>query len=152
MQGAGWIDLFRRVPADLHDSLALGMSTGFEIVVQQLLRLDDEFMVLRGRTSGTNDGGRIMILPYGHLVSIAFNRRLAATEVEKIFGASQFTPLRNEDGEIVEAAPEPAEAPKAAPPEKPAPAEKPAAAGPAKPLSKSILLARLRERLADKAK
>ena len=165
MHGAGWIELFRKVPMELHDTLALGISSGREIVVQQLLRLDAEFMVLRGRTAGTNDGGRIMILPYGHLVSIAFNRKLAAVEVEKVFGASEFAPLADDEDALFAAevaaanaaanggaAAAPGSPPAPASPTASAPSGAPAAAGPAKPLSKSILLARLRERLAEKAK
>jgi hypothetical protein len=149
MQGHGWIDLFKQIPSNLHDALALGLSTGIEIVVQQLLRLDDDFMVLRGRTSGSNDGGRIMILPYGHLVSIAFNRRMMATEVEEIFGPSQFDVAAKTDGEDAEEAPA-EQAAEPAPPrtdkKTPVPNGTKNAGEPQK-ISRSILLARLRERL-----
>jgi hypothetical protein len=150
MQGHGWIDLFKQIPSNLHDALGLGLSTGIEVVVQQLLRLDDDFMVLRGRTAGSNDGGRIMILPYGHLVSIAFNRRMMATEVEEIFGPSQFAVAAKPDSDEGEA-----EGPveQAAEPV-PTPADKktPVPNGTKKPgepqkISRTILLARLRERL-----
>lgn len=155
MQGSGWIDLFKQIPSNLHDSIGLGLSTGIEIVVQQLLRLDDEFMVLRGRTAGSNEGGRIIILPYGHLVSIAFNRRMMATEVEQIFGPSQFaapTKTEDDDGDV-EALPEQA-AEQAAPEPAPSSSSKktPVPNGAKKPgdpqkISRTVLLARLRERL-----
>ena len=154
MQGSGWIGLFKQIPSNLHDALALGLSTGIEIVVQQLLRLDDEFMVLRGRTAGSNDGGRIIILPYGHLVSIAFNRRMMATEVEQIFGPSQFeAPKKSEYDDGDEPLTEQAESPPAdKPADKPSDKKTPLPNGGKKPgdpqkISRSILLARLRERL-----
>jgi hypothetical protein len=154
MQGSGWIGLFKQIPSNLHDALALGLSTGIEIVVQQLLRLDDDFMVLRGRTSGSNDGGRIMILPYGHLVSIAFNRRMMATEVEEIFGPSQFAAphkAEHEDGDepLPEQAVEPTVADKPHDKKTPLPDGANGAKKPGDPqkISRSILLARLRERL-----
>jgi hypothetical protein len=152
MQGAGWIELFRRIPENLHDSIALGLSTGNEMVVQNLLRLDEQFMVMRARVAGSNDGGRVVILPYGYIVSIAFNRKMSVDEVQEVFGESQFANAvwSNEDGAPP---PEKPAAPANGAAAAPAPAAA-AAATPAKPgtLSKSILLARLRERLADKAK
>jgi hypothetical protein len=152
MQGSGWIELFKQIPSNLHDSLALGISTGIEVVVQQLLRLDDDFMVLRGRTAGSNDGGRIMILPYGHLTSIAFNRRMMAGEVEEIFGPSQFAaPKKSEhddDSESLAEQAEPASEEKPADKKTPLPngngGKKP---GDPQKISRTILLARLRERL-----
>jgi len=126
------------------------MTTGLEVVVQQLLHLDDEFIVLRGRTAGTNDSGRIVILPYGQLVSVAFNRALTADEIQAIFGIAGFepTPSSAGNGDGFELSAEGAARPAA---DALPPALLPAATGdPAKPLSKTILLKRLRERLAGR--
>jgi hypothetical protein len=86
MQGASWIALFRRIPANLHDGLVLSLTTGAEVVVQRFVKLDTDVVVLRGRMAGTQDNGRVVILPYNNLIAINFTRRMSEAEVETVFG------------------------------------------------------------------
>ena len=60
MQGASWIALFERIPAKLHDTLALTLVTGAEIIMQSLLRLESDFAIMRGRMAGSTDAGRVI--------------------------------------------------------------------------------------------
>jgi hypothetical protein len=155
MQGSVWTDLLRRIPAQLHDSLALGLVTGEEVVVQQLIRMEDDFLVVRGRMAGTTAEGRVMIVPFSHMSAIAFNKPMMEPEVQAIFGKAASAPPPS----IV--TPLPAEGAPAAPaaleklPSLPASSSPiPALNGQPKPQppSKSVLLARLRQRLAQKSK
>jgi hypothetical protein len=155
MKGSAWIALLRRIPPELHSSLGLGLVTGGEVVVQQLIRLEEDFVVVRGRMAGSTAEGRVMAVPYSHMTLIALNKRMNEPEVQKLFGKTMPTaPLITEDGPLETRAPaEPM--PPAAEPIAPAPAPIIAAdASKAKtvPPSKSMLLARLRERLAEKPK
>jgi hypothetical protein len=169
MQGASWIALFERIPAKLHDTLALTLVTGAEILMQSLLRLESDFAILRGRMSGSTDAGRVIVLPYHQIVNLAFMKRMLEPEVEAIFGE-----ILESGGETGGQAPATEEA--AA--ETSAPGEDQAAANPGagaqvpkgqgnatplispaepgksqpRPPSKSILLARLRARLAEQGK
>jgi hypothetical protein len=150
MQGTSWISFFRRIPVNLHDCLALTVTTGAEIVLQRIVKLEDDFAIVRGRMAGTQDGGRVVVLPYALLVSVAFNRRMTDVEVQAIFGEA--TPMAAPidlsavaDAAIAEPAPEETPAEDAA-------VEEEARPTPAKPPimpSKSVLLAKLRARLAD---
>jgi hypothetical protein len=145
MQGSLWINLLRRIPAELHNSLALGLVTGEEVVVQQLIKMDNEFVIVRGRMAGSTAEGRVMVVPYTHLAMIALNKQIQEAEVQAIFGQAAATSKSN----LPPPAPPPVEAnatplPKAL---TPTPGQPKAA-----PPSKSMLLARLRERLAEKAK
>ena len=63
MQGPSWIALFERIPVKLHDQLALTLSTGAEILMQSVLRLESDFTIIRGRMSGSTDAGRIGFEP-----------------------------------------------------------------------------------------
>src|SRR5262249_7599624 len=85
MHGPSWIALLRRIPIQYHDSLAFSLTTGGEIVVQSLLRLERDFVSLRGRLSGSQDSGRVLILPYSQIVSLALQRRITDTEANAIF-------------------------------------------------------------------
>src|SRR5437764_4639583 len=86
MQGEAWIALFRRMPVNLHDGLILSLNTGAEVVIQKFVKLEPEYMILRGRMAGTQDNGRVVILPYSNIVTINVTRRLLEAEIEAIFG------------------------------------------------------------------
>ena len=166
MQGPSWIATFERIPAKLHDSLSLTLVTGAEIMMQSVLRLESDYAIIRGRMAGSTDAGRVIVLPYDQIVNLAFIKRMLAPEVEAIFGktlepADAVRPEAPAEAEapVSEPAMPATEAAKSNPPT-PAPA-KPAAqpAAPASaankgqaPPSKSILLARLRARLAEQGK
>jgi hypothetical protein len=148
-----WISMFRRIPADLHEVLVLGLTTGAELVMQKLVRLEPEFMIIRGRVAGTQDSGRVIMLPYGQLTYVAVARLLKDPEVEAIFGKSTVISV----GDLTMTPPADGAATPETPGEETAPESEPTAApaehGPAvkKPerVSKSILVAKLRERLKE---
>ncbi len=166
MLGPSWIALLRRIPASQHDSLILMSTTGAEIVLQRIIRLDREFLVALARPAGTTDQPKVMVVPYDQLTYLSINKKLTDSEVENFLGKpgaavqlvetaaepvhaaveSVAAPEAVEDTAIVEFAPDPT------PPES-APAEAPAAEGGqaprAQPPSKTVLLARLRQRLAN---
>ena len=156
MQSASWITLFRRIPTNLHDGLVLTISTGGEVVVQKIIKLDVDVVVIRGRMAATHDAGRVMVLPFSQLIAINFVRRLSEQDVTNVFGqnAQSFAadielqaPTTEEQAEKeaqADAEVKPAAAHKPTAP-------KPAAGKPAMP-SKADLLAKLRSRLADGAK
>ena len=151
-----WIDLLNRIPANLHDSLAFGLVTGGEVVVQQVIRMENDFVVVRGRMAGSTAEGRVLIVPYSHMTMLAFNKPMPEPEAQELFNktlAPATRPSRATKVESNVAEPAFVEEPPSA---EPAPAvlpERPAVkSGPKPPQSKSILLARLRERLAEKAK
>lgn len=172
MTGTGWINLLRRIPASYHDCLILMTSIGGEIVIQRLIRLDRDFLVALGRVSGTTDGAKLVVIPYSQMTYLTFNKKMTDEEMLGIVGTASAAAVAVEPEPAaapapaaVAAASEPAEefevinfAPAAAtaaaveetPP--PTPAEAAAttakANGKAAPPSKTVLLARLRERLA----
>jgi hypothetical protein len=168
MHGPSWIELFHRIPARLHDTLALTLVTGAEIMMQSLLRLENEFAILRGRMAGSTDAARVIVLPYHQIVNLAFTKRMLEPEVEAVFGKPlpssgpqpSERPVADETAQVAEpedAADEAAETPhgevagptRTAPNDPPAP---PGAPGKQPPPSKSILLARLRARLAEQGR
>jgi hypothetical protein len=80
---------------------------GIDISLQSLLRLEDQFLLARGRLAGTTDAGRIFCVPYDRMVSLSFTREMKDARVRDIFGDLLIP--------VAAAAPEPA-------PESPAPA------------------------------
>ena len=163
MQGPSWISLFERIPTTLHDTLAITLATGAEILMQSMLRLESDFAILRGRMSGSTDAGRVLIIPYDQIVNLAFTKRMLEPEVQAVFGKTLESPTALNGTApagaeaAVAAGPSPVEVPRPAgvAPTSVSRTTAPAAAagtGQPPPPSKSILLARLRARLAEQGK
>ena len=142
-----WIAMFRRIPANLHETLALSTTSGAEIAIQKILKVEPDFVILRGRLTGTQDLGRTMVIPYEKLTLLSITRVLKDPEVEAIFGKgappaiADLAAVGTEEG-ASEPAPEGAVEDSAS--NEAVAAKKPAA------VSKSALIAKLRDRLKDK--
>jgi hypothetical protein len=169
MQAPAWVNLFRRVPPAQHDCLILVTANKTEIVLQRLVRLEDDYLVGLGRLAGSTDQGKLLIIPYDQLTYVSFNKRLTDAEIGSVLGepgiGAEVAPNVQQpaaSGESVS----PADAanpdvnasnlPASATTDTP-PLGDPAGQSPAKPAqkaplpSKSVLLARLRQRLSEDA-
>ena len=152
MNGSAWVGMIKRIPEAQHDILVAVTSTGAEIMVQKIMVLEEEFMIFRGRPAGSADAARIVLLPFDQLNLLAFGKPLQEAEIQKMFGHGSAAVFATP----AQAAPEkpaqesaPAEhSPDPAPTPQETPTADAALAKPAPP-SKSILLARLRARLAN---
>jgi hypothetical protein len=173
MLGPSWISLFEQIPAKYHDGLVLTMVTGSEIMMQSMLRLESDFAILRGRMAGSTDAGKVIILPYDQIVNLSFAKTMKEPEIKSIFGdimesavghakgdSSSEESANNEAGQD-EAATDSTDTPQqeAGTPMKtianhPTPKGNapPPSKNPPQAPSKSILLARLRARLAEQGK
>jgi hypothetical protein len=159
LQASAWITLLQRIPADKQDQLSLRTTAGVELMVQSILRFEADCLVMLGRTAGSTDNGLLLFVPYDELSFVGFVKRLTPAELNVILGSGRSVASA--------AAPGPVEVP----PNEHEPAGEDAAAieseeaegeeeeNPAEPRppqfgarkkapSKSLLLARLRERLA----
>ena len=161
MLEAGWLQILQRLTVDNLDNVSLVTVTGTELVVQNVYRIEQDFLVARARTSGTLDSGRVVILPYGQIDFLAFNKKMGEDDVQKILGGEfqSFAPVAMMAASVAPVAtPLPVRAP--LPPRAPVePEPAPVAAETvaadstkANHISKTLLLARLRERLAEKSK
>jgi hypothetical protein len=149
-ENEAWIALFRRIPANLQDVLALGLTTGSEIVIQKIVKLEPDFMIIRGRLAGTQDTGRIVMVPYNQLTFVAIGKHLLDTEVEAIFGKGAPVAVADMPTPAIESAAAVSEptADKAEPEQSMSDSR----SGRKKPdqASKTVLLAKLRDRLKEK--
>jgi uncharacterized membrane protein len=150
MQGPAWVEFFQRVPVHQHDNLVLMTMTGTEVILQSIVALEEEYVVVRGRTAGSQDAGRLLMLPYYKLDYVGFQRKVMEPEAQAMFGNSPTAaalPAPAAGTPAPVAAPAEAEQPQPAlPPDAtPKPGDQQAKKQ-AEP-SKSILLARLRARL-----
>lgn len=135
MQSAAWIQLLQRIPRAQQDNLMLLTTVGIEIAVQQIVRAEEEYVVIRGRLSGSSDSGRAFFIPYDQINYVGFQRPVSE--------AALFTLLDGVAPSAVEAPPQepPSPEPELASEEPPSP--EPAAdmppAEPAKPEAKPVM-------------
>lgn len=92
MHDAAWIKLLRHIPAGEQSKLMLVTTSGTEIAIQSLLRVDTEFLALRGRLAGSTDSGRVFFLPYSHIDYFGFQQPLKEAEFHELFSNLGTTP------------------------------------------------------------
>lgn len=154
MQTSAWTGILRRIPPDQHDSLVIVTTVGIEISIQDILRVEHDHLVIRGRLAGTTDSGRVFFLPYDQLHYLGFQQEVRVSQITALYGevptADQPQPASVPlNGGAPAAEPEPpSEAPATAPPLPPAPspAAEPAKPGQLKIPRRSGLIERLRAR------
>ncbi len=149
MNGSAWIPLLRRIPPEQVEKLCLVTTAGIELSLQSIVRMEEDFMAVRARLSGSSDTGRAFFIPFDQINFVGFTKPVREQELLTLFdGPEHYVPVaRAEAGPAAEEqqpAPPPPEADPAAPPAPPPPAV-PAEARPLP--TKSKVLANLRARL-----
>jgi hypothetical protein len=67
MQSSAWVELLRLVPEKQHQNLVVMTAIGNEIAIQDIVRLEAEYLVIRGRLGGTSELGRAFFAPYDRI-------------------------------------------------------------------------------------
>lgn len=161
MQSDNWIALLDLIPTKYHDQLMVVTSVGLEITLQEVLRREPDYLVLRGRVAGTTDTGRIFFIPYDQINFLCVQKSMRISEVREMYGEP---PGEDEDTLLTYAEPPPAAQPEEPPAEdldrtqplphlEPPPPPPPPVAVEEPPksqrLSKAELIARIRSRSQD---
>jgi hypothetical protein len=78
----------RRLPPALHEGLIIVTSNSAEIVVQSILRAERELLVIRGRMSGSQDTGRVIFIPFDQINYIGLGKKPQDAEILGILAKS----------------------------------------------------------------
>jgi hypothetical protein len=81
-----WVTLFEKLPETMHDQVALSLSTGIDVYNQRFLLYAEEFLLVRGRLGGTDEGERIFMIPWEELKMIFFSRPVDDEMLFRTFG------------------------------------------------------------------
>lgn len=87
MQNSVWVALFRHIPAEQHNQFMLVTVSGTEIAVQSLLRIEQEFVILKGRLSGSQDAGRVFFVPYAQIDYFGTSQPVKDADFNETFGS-----------------------------------------------------------------
>ena len=59
MTNSAWLQLLPNLPQSWKDSLVVKTISGTELSVQSIVRIDESFIVIRGRVAGTTEQGQV---------------------------------------------------------------------------------------------
>ena len=93
MAHIAWERLLRQIPAKEQDGLMLMTNTRTEIAIQSILRLDADFLIIKGRLAGSQDAGRVFFVPYAHIDHLGFYRAVKDTEFDEMFAGLNAPPV-----------------------------------------------------------
>jgi hypothetical protein len=91
MQCDMWAWLFSHVPAEQHNQLMLMTNSGTEIAVQTLLRIEPDFIAIKGRLSGSQDAGRVFFIPFSNINYFGIQRDVREEDFDTMFGLGSLT-------------------------------------------------------------
>lgn len=90
MTNSAWLQLFPNLPQSWKDSLVVKTVNGTELSVQSIVRIDESFLVVRGRVAGTTEQGQVYFIPIEKLETICIQKPPKEDEMQKslneIFG------------------------------------------------------------------
>jgi hypothetical protein len=87
MQSSAWVALLRHIPAEQHDQYMLITVGGAEIAIMGLLRIEEEFVALKGRLSGSQEAGRVFFVPYRQIDYLGTQHAIKDEEFTQVFGS-----------------------------------------------------------------
>ena len=148
MQSSSWRALFRQIPVAYHEKLSIVTTAGIEICINLVVRAEEDYMLIRGRLSGTTETGRAFFLPYDQINYIGFLQPIPEAELRAIYGETMAPapPKESPSEPVTEEQPAESEAPltptphQTPPPELGRPPVRPTTVG------KNSILERLRAR------
>jgi len=86
MQALAWAMLFRSIPESLICTMILRTASGMEVTIQNLLRVDHELVILKGRLAGSQDQGRLYFIPYASIDHLGTMNLIKDDEYQTMFG------------------------------------------------------------------
>jgi len=85
MRHAVWEALLRHIPEDQQNQYMLVTASGTEIALQRFLRIEADFFIVKGRLAGSQEQGRVFVLPYDHIDYFGTSQPLKDTEFQERF-------------------------------------------------------------------
>jgi|GEM_PF-313605 len=96
MTNSAWLQLLPNLPQSWKDSLVVKTINGTELSVQSIVRIDESFIVVRGRVAGTTEQGQVYFVPIDRIETICIQRPPKEEEMQKtlneIFGQPTLLP------------------------------------------------------------
>jgi hypothetical protein len=86
MQDKAWAALFHHIPVKKQDNLMIVTRAATEIAIQSILKIDRQFVALKGRLAGSQDTGRLFFIPFSEIDYLGFSTSVREDEFVEMFG------------------------------------------------------------------
>jgi len=90
MTTSSWLQLLPKLPQSWKETLVVKTVNGTELSVQAIIRVDESFLVVRGRVAGTTEQGQVYFVPIEKLETICIQKQPKDDEMKQtlveIFG------------------------------------------------------------------
>jgi hypothetical protein len=86
MRSASWAALLRHIPPEQHHQLMLVTKAGQEININNVLRIDEEFLAFRGRLAASQESGRLFFVPYSNIDYFGYQKPIKDSDFQETFG------------------------------------------------------------------
>ena len=84
------VDMFKRIPEEMHPQVNLVFHNAFVVSVEVVVRFETNYLVCRGREGGTSDEGRAFFVPYEEVSYIRIEREVRVGELKKMYGETGY--------------------------------------------------------------
>lgn len=84
------LDIFQRLPEQLHGCVNLVLRNQFTVAVDTVARFEPHYLVLRGRETGSTDEGRGFFIPYDEIAYIRIERTVKVGELKRFYGETGY--------------------------------------------------------------
>ncbi len=85
MENLSFAKFLRHLPPVLQEGLSFKTLGGTEITLQVILRIDHEFVAIKGRLAGTQDAGRVFFIPYNQIDHLYYQKEVREEEFNTAF-------------------------------------------------------------------
>ena len=82
MQASIWREVFASFRPQDVDDLIIALSSGLEVAVSSIAKIEESLVLIRGRASGAEIGGRLFLIPYAGIAVVYVNRIVRPIEVD----------------------------------------------------------------------
>ncbi len=95
------MDMFKRIPEDMHAQVNLVLRNSFVVTVESIARYEQNYLVFRGREGGTSDDGRAFFVPFEEISYIRIERMVRMGELKRMYGETGFLDSEDRLGTVV---------------------------------------------------
>jgi hypothetical protein len=86
MQSGSWTALLQQIPKTQHGNLVFTTAAGLEIAAQSIVRIDSDYVLVRGRQTGVTDGGSFFFIPYERILFVGFQKEVKESVLRAMYG------------------------------------------------------------------
>ena len=84
------MEMFKRVPEEMHPQVNLILRNSFVLTVEAVARFEANYLVFRGREGGTSDEGRAFFVPFEEITYIRIERVVRMGEIKRMYGETGY--------------------------------------------------------------